>query len=634
MLKDLVPQFSEVLVESPRIVEDNYELKEGIYIKLPFSKNFSKETIEYRVVEKQRELEVHDTLLKWFHTADRLSSVLNDDMNKCLDLPGKKVHSTNAFTLFWKKDYLFGKGGEAETNEAKQHFLNFYQKNIPKVDERLLELYPIKARKKAEKEAAELERATFFNTHYQSLMTYLSSEERLNKRKQIKQFWEQHFDEVTECIRDLVKEHKVTNYIKIFFDVDLKAYVQEYEIYTLPRIFNVNEFNELLNNEIVGLPAYDVSMNAKKPFFEMKTRKTEVPTRVSVKEALRIKDFYQWLQQKGKFKEITLPFHEPFGPGTGKKGTAKSVAKGAYYLSLDKNGSIQYFENVPFEPDESWSMVIDNVLERKEKVDDVTVIKAYEPLYKKSALRVVINKLFFNGFMPNNLLEPEAPKPKENIFTVEMVSIYMMTKQALFDYIVKDTKATIEPFIKKYSLQLIENQILQTVQGLRFHKVADAFHLYLALLKDFDYEEGTKMENHLKQVYNSLKDKLQEKDEIVFCENDAEFFFLAGQLGYYLLSQSAAEKENKNYGLAEPILKARNVQILQNKLNDLFDTYKHAILTKYVAFNNAMTMVQGYETNAKIVGNNRSMLIAGLCANNLLYQKSEKSEDKGDENHG
>ncbi|WP_062197368.1 hypothetical protein [Massilibacterium senegalense] len=626
MLKDLVPQFSEVLAESPRIVEDNYELKEGIYIKLPLSKTFSKEKTEYKVVKKQHD-EVYDALFKWFHTADRLSSVLNDDMNKCIDLPGKKVHSTNAFTLFWKKDYVFGKDGESETDEAKNHFLSFYQKSIPKMDDRLFELYPIKARKRAEKEAAESARETFFHTHYEPLMTYLSSEERVNKREQIAKFWELYFDEVMEWIRNLVKEHKVTNYIKVFFDIDLKEYAQEYEIYVLPRIFNVNEFNELLNNKIVGLPAYDVSMNAKKPFFEMKTRKTEVPTRVSLEEALRIKDFYQWLQQRGKFKEITLPFHEPFGPGTGKKVSAKSVAKGAYYLSLDKNGSIQYFENVPFEPDEAWSLVMDNVLERKEKVNGVTVMKAYEPIYKKSALRAVMNKLFFNGFMPNNLLDPEAPKPKVNIFTVEMVSIYTMTRQALFDYIVKDTKGTIEPFIKKYSMQLMENQMLQTVQGLRFHKVTDAFHLYLALLKDFDYEEGINMENNLKQVYNSLKDKLQEKEGMVFCENDAEFFFLAGQLGYYLLSQSAAEKENKNYGLAEPILKARNVQILQNKLNDLFDTYKHAILTKYVAFNNAMAMVQGYETNAKIVGSNRSMLIAGLCANNLLYQKSEKSDN-------
>ncbi len=120
----------------------------------------------------------------------------------------------------------------------------------------------------------------------------------------------------------------------------------ENEAYILPRLFNVNDFNQIIDGEIVGLPANDVSMNSKKPYQELKSMKTKAPTRVSVEEAMYIKDLYKWLQAQGKFKETTLPFHQVFGFGT-TTDKESNVASGAYYLSLDKNGGIQYFENVP-----------------------------------------------------------------------------------------------------------------------------------------------------------------------------------------------------------------------------------------------------------------------------------------------
>ncbi|TCS94954.1 hypothetical protein [Hazenella coriacea] len=629
MLKDLIPQFAEVVEQYPQILQDNYSLKEGIYVKVPFKAVFSEDSIEMMIIDKKtNEAELDSRLLSFFKHRDMLSTVLNDDMNKSIDTPSKKIHSTNMFTFFAKKDYLFGKEGKDELTPVQAHYFHFLDEKLPNVTQRLQDLYPMRARKIDEKAVEEEQKNAFFQERFSELTTYISSEERQKRLEMIRQFWKENFNEVMEYIRTLVHENNVQNYIKIFFDVELSLYEQEYDIYVLPRIFNVNTFNELLYGEIVGLPAYDISMNSKKPFFEMKTRKTPVPTRVTLEEALMIKNFSQWLLQKGKFQEITIPFHEPFGPGTSSGTTARSVAKGAYYLTLDKNGSIDEFDHVPFNPDESWALSVDNILERQEYVDKKYITKAYDDIKGKSSLRTVINKLFFNGYMPNNLLSRDAPKPKENVFTVEMVSIYMMTRQALFDYLVKDTSQTIQPFIKKYSLDLIENQLLKTIKGFGFQKIADAYQVRLALLKEMNDEEGIQMAEDLKEIYTTLKAKLQTKNDMVVCDSDAEFFFLAGQLGSYLLSQSVANQDSKNYGIAEPIIKSRNARILQNKLIELFDTYKHAVRLNHIVFNNAMAMVQGYDINAKIVEKNRSMLIAGLCANNLFYQKL-KQEGEG-----
>ncbi len=626
MLKDIVPQFSTTVQENPTILFDSYPMKEGLYIKLPFGKGFSEETVETMLITKktdEKELDFH--LMQFFKKRDMLSSLINDSTNKAVD-SAKKIHSTNIFTLFAKKEYLFGKENDQDLNAVEAHYFKFLDEKLFHVDGRLLDLYPMHARKKADKLLEVERREVFFNENFKGLTSYIQSETRQRYLKTIQQFWHANFEKVMEYVRLLVQENSVKNYVKIYFDVDVSFYEKEYDIYVLPRIFNVNMYNEILEDEIVGLPAYDISMNSKKPFYEMKTRKDVVPTRVSLEEALMISNLRQWLIKKGKFKENKLPFEQPFGLGTEKKEKGKSAVGGAYYLSLDKNGSIDDFDNVPFDTDDSWTLTINNVLERQEKEDNQYFTKAYDPIAKKTGLRKVINQLFFNNYMPRNLLDREAPKPKENVFTSEMVSIYMMTRQALFDYLVKDTAKTIGPFIKKYSLDLIENQLLQTIKGYRFHKIADAYQVRLALLKEINDVEGVQLANNIKETFVTLKTKLQTKSDTVICENDVEFFFLAGQMGAYLLSQSVADKENKNYGLAEPILKARNANILKNKLTELFDTYKHAISMKHITFNNGMAMLLGYDTDAKIIGKNRSMLIAGLCANNLFYQKKDKED--------
>ncbi|MCJ7840941.1 hypothetical protein MUB24_08500 [Lederbergia sp. NSJ-179] len=627
MLKDIVPQISETVQKNPTFLFDNYSLKEGLYIKLPFRKDFSKETVETMLIDKKTdETKLDAQLLHFFKERDILSSVLNDDMNKSLDIPKKSVHNVNVFTLFAKKEYLYGKENDQDLSAVQEHYFKFFNEKILHVDERLLDLYPMRARKKKDKLLEAERREAFFKERFNELISYIQSEKRQQNLEMIQQFWRTQFEQVMEYVRLLVQENNVKNYVKLYFDVDLSLYEKEYDIYVLPRIFNVNTYNELLEDEIVGLPAYDISMNSKKPFYEMKTRKDVVPTRVSLEEALMMTNLRQWLLKKGKFKEIKLSFEQPFGPGTEKKEKKKNIANGAYYLALDKNGSIDDYDNVPFDAKESWVLLVENVLERQEKMGDQYFTKAYEPIEKKSGLRAVINQLFFNNYMPRNLLDREAPKPKENVFTSEMVSIYMMTRQALFDYLVKDTPKTIEPFIKKYSLDLIENQLLQTTKGHRFHKIADAYQVRLALLKEINEVEGIKLADEIKDIYTTLKTKLKTKKDMVACESDTEFFFLAGQMGSYLLSQSVADKENKNYGLAEPIIKSRNAHILKNKLTDLFDTYKHAVWMNHTSFNNGMAMLQGYQTDAKIADHNRSMLIAGLCANNLFYQKNDEEE--------
>ena len=109
------------------------------------------------------------------------------------------------------------------------------------------------------------------------------------------------------------------------------------------------------------------------------------------------------------------------------------------------------------------------------------------------------------------------------------------------------------------------------------------------------------------------------------CSNDDEFYFMAGQLAYYLTSQSKAEK--KTGEMYEPYLRAKNGQHLKRRLEDAYMLYKHEISSSYRKFNHAFSMVMGYVPEQGNEGSSRELLLAGLFADNLLFEKSTKGVD-------
>ncbi len=107
--------------------------------------------------------------------------------------------------------------GKPSTEEVKNHLRTFYESSIPKSKERLNELYPITAKKKAERLIQEQDRENFFQEKYLELIEYLNSDERREKQKRVLGYWESHFEAIIEQVRLLTEENKVTNYIKLFF---------------------------------------------------------------------------------------------------------------------------------------------------------------------------------------------------------------------------------------------------------------------------------------------------------------------------------------------------------------------------------------------------------------------------------
>ncbi|WCN36623.1 hypothetical protein [Aneurinibacillus uraniidurans] len=618
MLQDLVQQFKREVSQHPEIVMDNYELKEGIYIKFALDKTLQENIAEISdrsliIHRKQDTAVANKELLQWFKTRDYYSSVLNDSMNKAVDLPAKKIHSTNALTFFMKVDLLIGDKKGFSTSQLLLHLQNFYQL-LEQASEKLLNMYPINSKKELSKKQILQNRDQFFQERYSDVMQYIDSELRAAISRQAYNFWEVYLSEFLTFLESYKKEVPFSTYVKVFFEAEESVYQSEYLVYILPKIFNDNKFNELKNENIVGLPAYDISMNAKKPYLELKTMQTAVPIRVQLEDALATKDLYKWLESQGKFREHQIPYEGAFSLEK-----SKVQLPSRYHIRLDSGGSIEFFENVPFRMPDIIKFTYKNVLKITEEENGQRLIKRYSDVTKPGQLHGLIGSLFFAGRMKDSFLHAD-PDIKTNVFTAGMLSLFLMSRQAWYDFLYKGTNITIRPLIDKVTRQLIEEQIAKTAKGLYLKQIADAYNLRLSLLQYLDIERGYQVADYIESTVSALQHKLFAKEQVV-CESDEEFYFLAGQLAYYLLIQSQTSK--KTFGLCEPILQAKTGQQLKRRLDELFTVYNHAISMGSLRFKNAMSMIMGYTAEGNIKGVNRDMLLAGLLAQNMLLQKQE-----------
>ncbi|PGK37456.1 hypothetical protein [Bacillus thuringiensis] len=626
MLIDLVKKFQIAINENPNIVLDNYKLKNGLYIRFDVTKTFEEnvqnvnQNIYVHTKQSDEVIEKRD-LYEWFKIRDFYSSMLNDDANKLIDLPGKKVHSTNPLTFFMKEELLIGEKKIYTSEQLAIYIEEFYIK-LQKSSTKFLDAYPIVTKPKELKEKILKEREDFFHRYYPHLMMVSNDEKRIQRNDEYKHFLIKNIHGLIELFHKLKEQYSFKNYIKIFFDANEDIYRNEYELYILPRIFTVDAYNYANSSSIVGLPSGDMTVNSKKPFLLLKTLKANVPLRIPVDQAIVRKDFYSWLETKGKFKEHVFQSDTIFTSQASRKA-------GAYHIRIDKNGSIDFFENVPFSASEKLNgtgIEFKNVINVTEKVDDIFIARADYNVNTREEVQGLINKYFFRGRLQGAFLNSQ-PEIKSNDFTNNMLTYFLESRQALYDFFNKGTEDSLRGTINKLTFNLIEEQLYRTVEGTHIKQLAEAFNLRLALLKYFRIKGGEEMADCIRIVSNILKEKVKSKD-LVVCESDQEFYYLAGQLGYYLLSQSQAK--SKTIGMFEPILRAKYAHQVKRRLEDLLITYGHAISMKNTPFKNAFGMVMGFETAGISKGENKDILLAGLLASNMFYEKYEEGVVKGE----
>ncbi len=630
MIKDITESFKKVTKDSNKAILDNYLLKEGAYFRVSLDELFKEIDKENYIIVRKKEDQPVDKieLLNWFKERDYLSSILNDNTNKAIDLPDKKLHSSNYLTLFIKKNNCpyIGNAKDIISKDKLQERLEKFFDSLLDCKKKFIQMIP----KNKLKGKSKLEfQEEFLKVNFNEEIKHIKSSKRKEDIEKCREYFINNLDNILQFLKEFNEENKFNNYIKIFIDAPIEDYKIENKIYIKPRIFNVNDYNILNNNVIMGLPSNDITTNSDKPYLLPRTMKCEVPYRDTMESVELTKDFYYWLKKKSTEGngEIRLEYDYKYNSEESYNGE-----KSFYLIHMDQENKIDDFDNVS-KPIKNMDFILENTLRipqwDKEKEEylkdnpqsDITIDRL-------SLLQYFVSNYFFNGnlygyFKKNN------PSIEVNKFTMNMKISFMKSRDAFFDYFHKGIDTNIKAIINQISMEVIEEQIKHTVKGIDLNKVRFAYNLRLSLLKNLKIKGGEKMASRILSLVENLKEKLK-SDKDIYCEKDEEFYFVAGQLAYYILSQTESDK--KTFGLFEPILLCKNSTQLKSKIMQIFEIYKHAININAKLFKNSMSMIMDYETDAKISGDMKDMLMCGIMANNMFYEKNDNEninkEDK------
>jgi CRISPR-associated protein Csh1 len=575
LLQELVSLFEKAHEEKgDSLILDSYKLKTGIYIKI----NREGKVEDQKVYDKKDKV-YRDNTYRWFCKRDYLSNLL--DMNKPID-PKKKVHSNNYLTLFFKKDTVIG--------DKKIDY--------SKLEERIIEYYDIL-----------LDPQKKYKKRKKSLELYNSITEPINKEDII---WckEYILKNLPTMISDLEKVD-FSNYVKIFFDFPIEDYEIESKRYLVPNLFNANEYNKTINNEIYGLTNNNMGLNAKKPYLEHRTMVNNLPCLIKSSDILMHKKFFDWLGTR-KNGCLYIKYDSKFDIDIDVLEEIKHGKEGYYFLYLEqgKTVEIKNFDIIPMY-NINVNLEIYNYLRAGYMTEEGWEEHPYLKKKTRNELEDYINEIWFDKRLKSNYFQ--EPKNIKKI-SQDLKNIIIIVRQAMFNYFKLSDDNGIKNIITRYGLKLVTLQLRDNSRT----KAIKAYNLYIALVSQIGGDED--MPGTLNDTMDTVYSKIRESH--ADCDNDRQYYFLAGQVVRFLLNQTKAKAKNQNHDVVNAYLDCNNDKKLKNEIEYSFKKYNHAIEMSDSIFNNALAMIQMYEPE-----NNRvdtQMFLAGYLASNIFIRKGNK----------
>lgn len=576
VLADVIKIFEEEYKKyGDSLIIDGYIPEDGEYILVDLKEEAFEILDRFNIKQDKqtREIDRSNPHFDFIRRADYMSKYL--ESNKAIS--DKNISSNNYFTFFVKKENLHN--GKI-TNEVIEKYYDILKNPLKKY-----------TKPKAKK-------------------LYQSIEEKYGQPDQDKidkiQAW------IKENIFNLVKsDSKDKSYLKIFFNYDLEIYQQESERYVLVNIYNSNDYNEMIQGSIYGLPNNNMGLNSKKPYLENKTRKTTVPYLLGEREVLMQKKFFDFLANQVAINKPNIYIQEDRIRAYSNDETPREDCFG-YYLRVKKGKEIEIhdFDIIGLYQVHIKPFDLKNVLQiEKSKLE-------YVRIYTLSTLKNIVNEVFFSKFLTTNYFtEAKDLKIKDNTLKRNL----LLARTALFTWFYKGNNGNAWKILQQSSLELIKGSI----ENGYLLKASEQFNVRCGLKSYF--EGGETMGDILIDVKNSLRSKITQ-DKTVGILKDNEYYFAVGQLASYFISLS--KTKNKVHSLANPIINAKTDERIKALLRQLYKKYNYTINADYKRFKNLFAMVSSYVPEGKV---EEDLIIAGYLHSNLLYESSKNEGVNKDE---
>lgn len=405
-------------------------------------------------------------------------------------------------------------------------------------------------------------------------------------------------------------------YLKIFFEDDKDTYIKEENRYVMTKIYNKNDYNIEINENMYGLPNDNLGLNAKKPYLEHKTRKLQVPNLIDVQQVLLQRKFFDFLANNANAGYTNIFFDD-----ISKQITAcpnGEFVKGdfsGYFLQIQKGKSvlIKYQDIIV---DYKYNLQKKFRLKKILSSGPDTIKDIYGDFYKnytnKNMILDVLDEVLFFKCLKRNLFNDVEDIMVDNSLVKRNI---IMSRDIIFAWAYKGQKNSICNVIKKVCLDMIKSSINEGYMG----KAVLQFNMMIS----FDeYFGGEDMENKYTKIRSDIRTKINSSDYHI-CESDDEYLYAVGQLIRYFVSLSKAK--DKSHSLANPFLNCTDNNMLVRKLEHYFEKYNYNFSQGNKRANKLYTLVSNYEYNQKI---DKTMVIAGYISDNLVYEANSDKEEK------
>ena len=602
MTYDLLEVFKQYF-QNTKVVLDSYTLTDGYYYVVDENNNFEK----LQIVNGQSE---NYDLEKYIKVRDFYSKYINS--NKAVDtsykeaVKGKeystykKICSNNIYTLFFKNKFIQGLLKKEDNKDEIP--VEIFKKGIIKYYDSLLKIGN--------------------NPKEQILLKEKYTKEEIEnyKAKMLKAFEIVYEDLKNE---DMQKE----SWIKIFLKIDEEEYKRVSEIYLKTKLFNTNDSNVEVEGKTYGANNYNYGLNSKKPYLELKSTNFKVGSYVSNEDISALNNLYIWMYNNAAGKTILkLPLDWQFN---GIPKDEEDIQDKATYIvkvvGNNGNARIDDFRYASNYNTKIRKFICKNYLEKEPKIVFET-----ENVY---ALNWYTNNIWFaenekstKNYIRDSYYDYDL-KISKSILANWKKDILKQNSNLFLELFEQEEWRNFVDKLDDIAIQIIEKMFIDNLKQNKNYtnNPKKAFNLWIAY-KQYFRKKGEDEEMKINNLQEQCEKIVNTVGKI---ETDEQYYYLAGQVAYYLLTRSKADKLMQD--VTEPFTRANTPQKLKKELEFLYEKYKYDIYLKYPKFNNIMSQLLLQEPE-DTVKNNKELLLAGLLAQNVFYNSQEKINDGGKEN--
>lgn len=599
MLKDLVDVYNNMKknCENPeRLILDGYVPKNGTYVLVEVDReknNFEiQEPVEINNTKKNDEEDVVIRDYDYIKFLDYNSSLIS--MNKPIDSK-KKIHSNNYLTLFFKKETITT---DDEKKKLDDDVIVGYYALLKDIEKKYTNK---KAKESYESAAKDLEEIDL------ELLEKIENWVLKNK------FWENEKYNL-----------KDKNYFKIFFVLKddekrtKELYENEGKRYLLPNIYNKNDYNVKIEDEVIGLSGNNMGMNSKKPFLENKTRKTKVPILITQEEALNYSELFKLISNMLSEKKYNIYIDYDRNTIKGYRNGEipdQEIKSGAYIMAQigQNEPEIQHFDTISNFGDKTCKSFQYNQVIKTNLEDDKYEYITYE---RYSSIQRLINGVIFENKLIENYFRGSSDIKVKNLKIKEEL---LMTRDIYLNWFYKGVTNGICNTLDKSILKIIKSNILEG----KIIAAKKQMNLRYSLISYFT--NNKKEEELMEEIREYLIEKIlleKEEQDNWDIENDDVYSYLVGQIVSGLLSFSKAKTVPASS--INQFLNTDNDKIIKNKLIRLYEKYNYSIDARYY---NRMSSVLGkvlrYEVKNII---NKNLLLAGFLDSKIFFMKKEENK--------